>query len=170
MRRALSIIVRGIPQQQGSKTAFVIGKRAVMKDANEKALKPWRDDVKKAAEEEWGDKPLLLGPVRIAVAFVFPRPKNHYGSGRNADVLKSSAPYFKTSTPDLDKLQRAIGDSLSGTIFKDDAQVVEWNASKSYAYDYPYALVHVFDLAGGSHDAAGEVVSGEGSYPGEDRP
>src|SRR3954465_6213554 len=111
--------VHGTPQQQGPKTAFVIKGRGIMKDAKEKALKPWRANVKKAAGEAWGDKPLLLGPVYVIAVFYFTRPKSHYGTGSKAFKIKNSAPTFKQSTPDLDKLQRAIGDALTDTVFKD---------------------------------------------------
>jgi len=160
----MHIRVNGTPQQQGSKTAFVIGKRAIMKDANEKALKPWRDQVANAAGEEWGDAPLLTGPVKISVIFGFPRPKSHYGTGKNAHTVKASAPHFKTSTPDLDKLQRAIGDALTGKVFRDDAQVVVWDVLKVYA-SAGYCDIIIIDLSGGNDDGERHAALGSGADP-----
>ena len=39
-----------------------------------------------------------------------------------------------TVPPDLDKLQRAVGDALSinAGLIKDDAQIIEWHARKEY--------------------------------------
>jgi hypothetical protein len=35
--------------------------------------------------------------------------------------------------PDLDKLVRAVGDALTGILYRDDAQIVSLNASKRFA-------------------------------------
>jgi Holliday junction resolvase RusA-like endonuclease len=60
------------------------------------------------------------------------RPKAHYGSGRNADKLKDSAPAFPLGKPDVDKLSRGVMDALTGIIFRDDSCVVTKRASKRY--------------------------------------
>ena len=54
-------------------------------------------------------------PVKADIEFVFPRPKSHYGSGKNADVLKPSAPKHCVSrgNGDIDKLSRSTLDGLS---------------------------------------------------------
>jgi len=67
----------------------------------------------------------------VDVSFVYARPKGHYRTGRNAAMLRDSAPLFKASAPDLDKLQRALGDALTQAgIVRDDALIVEWSARK----------------------------------------
>ena len=171
----------GLPQQQGSKTAFAfpvpVGtklparSKVVMKDANEKNLKPWRDHAKTVLSGEWGATPLLTGPVHVRVTFAFPRPAYHFGSGRNADVLKASAPTYKISAPDLDKLQRAVGDALTGTVIKDDALVAVWETRKIYAPE-PYVDITVIDLSGGSfNDKPGSAATPAGTHPvGTDSP
>ena len=134
-------IVNGTPAAQGSKRAFVVKGRAVMVDADKK-LKPWRQAVTDAAAEERGDNPLFMGPVRVRVRFVFPRPKSHYGTGRNAEVLKPNAPLFVDKKPDIDKLLRAIFDALTGVVFKDDSQVTTVESSKVYGA-YSQAIIEV---------------------------
>lgn len=126
-------IVNGQAAAQGSKNAFVLPgtRRAVLVDTDKK-LKPWRAAVAAAAAEARGDQPLLAGPVRVKARFIFPRPKSHFGTGRNADVLKQDAPAYVTKAPDVDKLQRAIGDSLTGVVYMDDSQIAEWQAVKVY--------------------------------------
>jgi len=65
------------------------------------------------------------GPVRIIkIMFIFPRPQNHFGTGRNAGKLKDSAPFFVTTKPDLtDNLMKGLCDAMNGVVFLDDKQV-----------------------------------------------
>ena len=78
----ITIRVVGIPAPQGSKTLTRYG---AMIEASKK-VKPWRNDVKEAALECYNSGALNL-PVKADIEFVFPRPKSHYGTGKNADVL-----------------------------------------------------------------------------------
>ena len=75
----------------------------------------------------------LKGPVRLNLDFVMPRPKSHYGTGKNADVIKPKAPAWPAGTPDLDNLEKAAMDVLTETGFwRDDCQVVDKRGSKCY--------------------------------------
>jgi Holliday junction resolvase RusA-like endonuclease len=76
--------------------------------------------------------PPWVGPVTLRAVFIFPRPKTHFGTGRNAERVKESAPGWKTTAPDLDKLVRALGDALTGVVFRDDAQIVDIAVTKIY--------------------------------------
>jgi Holliday junction resolvase RusA-like endonuclease len=118
----LRLFVPGVPVPQGSKTAFVVGKRAVVTDANAKALKPWRALVKAAAVEALnGREPLLNEPLVVSVEFRFVRPK----------TVRREMPHVK---PDLDKLQRSVLDALTDArLWGDDSQVVKVAAEKKYA-------------------------------------
>jgi crossover junction endodeoxyribonuclease RusA len=89
--------------------------------------------------------PFSTGPVAVHVKFVMPRPKHHYRTGRNAHLLRDSAPEYPTGKPDLDKLCRALLDSLTAAgVVKDDAQVVWLDAIKVYAtFETPCARVRV---------------------------
>ena len=132
----LEFTVYGKPATQGSKRAFIIpGKgaakpRAILTEDN-KRNKPWRQEVAAAALASY-DGPLLVGPVRLTVRYCYPRPKSHYGTGRNAHSLKDSAPTHKTTIPDLSKLTRSIEDAMSGVIYNDDSQIVERHDSKHW--------------------------------------
>ena len=141
--RHLLITVRGESVSQGSLTAVptnrnwrtVPGVRWTIKDAKP-ALKPWRKAIADAAREEWGDKALLEGPVFVRARFVFERPKGHYGTGKNAGVLK----LFKTwvtshQKGDIDKHLRSVLDALTGVVFADDCQVAAVEAQKVYGVD-----------------------------------
>jgi len=107
----ISFIVLGQPIPQGSKRLF--GKALV--ESNQATLKPWRE------------------AVAVRLAFFLPRPKMHFGSGRNSSQLKPSAPTVPATRPDIDKLSRAVLDALTGIVFSDDAQVADLQAHKFFA-------------------------------------
>jgi crossover junction endodeoxyribonuclease RusA len=113
--------VDGLPQTQGSARAFVCNGRAIVTSTN-KALKPWRAAVAETAiANGWTGAELLDGPVAVSTVFVLQRLASHFG----AKGLKASAPAFPhTSGGDLDKLERAIFDALTGLVYRDDRRVV----------------------------------------------
>jgi crossover junction endodeoxyribonuclease RusA len=135
--------VPGVPVPQGSKTAFVRGPRAVLVDANAGKLKPWRSHVSSFALDAWGGQAPLDEDVIGWIEFIFPRPAAHFGSGKNAAVLKPSAPFYKNTKPDRDKLERAIYDALTDAgVLRDDCRVVEGGSRKVYG-PKPGARVHI---------------------------
>ncbi len=138
----IAIRVHGLPIPQGSKSASVVKGRAVIRDANAKALHVWRLDVTAAAIDQARYTEPLTGPVRAWLRFTFTRPPSHYGTGRNAHILKPSAPaYPGHGCGDLDKLQRAIFDALTAArVYGDDTQIVDVRARKFYAGDHELAL------------------------------
>jgi crossover junction endodeoxyribonuclease RusA len=118
--------VYGIPAPQGSHKGFV-GKsgNVIVTDSNA-GVRPWREAVLHAAIryiQETGHQ-MILEPVSLEVTFFMPRPKS---KPKTIDVLPATM-------PDLDKLMRAIGDSLTDAgIWKDDGQVCDSWARKRYA-------------------------------------
>ena len=150
----IEIRVWGIPAPQGSKSVrgYVAG-RAILGESS-KAVAPWRVDVRAATQNQY-QGPILTGPVAVCATFLFSRPKGHYGSGKNADRLKPSAPKHLTSVRhgDLDKLLRSTFDGLSqsagGGLITDDSLIVEVMANKRYVEDgeLPGAYLTVTKLA-----------------------
>ena len=122
----------GDPAPQGSK---VQTKWGAMREVSKK-LQPWRASIQYASAQQYKGEP-IKHPVALDVTFVFPRPKTHYGTGRNATKLKNSAPRHHTKTPDVDKCCRALCDGLTvkcgGNVLIDDSVVVELQAKKRYA-------------------------------------
>jgi len=114
----------GLPAAQGSKTPWGT-------EANPK-LASWRNDMRLAAYLAMKGQPPFHGPVALRATFTFPRPKSHFRTGRHAGEVKESAPGWKPSTPDLDKLVRALGDAMSGVVIRDDAQIVDLAVTKIY--------------------------------------
>lgn len=139
----LEFTVLGRPQPKGSKRVLPIrsrtrvgDRRIVMVDSNKNAA-PWETRVgevalRTATGGETAAVELLNEPVALEVEFLFSRPRGHYGVGRNINRIRASAPAYLTAKPDVDKLCRCVLDALTGTLFRDDAQVVELLARKGY--------------------------------------
>jgi Holliday junction resolvase RusA-like endonuclease len=86
-------------------------------------LMAWRGAIAWAARQVYNG-PLLQGALKLTIQFYRPRPKGHFGTGKNADTLKPSAPKYPITKPDNTKLTRAVEDALKGVVWKDDSQVV----------------------------------------------
>lgn len=123
---ALRIIAHGAPATQGSKKAFVRGNKAVLVEMDPK-LPAWRSAVEAAARQAAGPEwETIDGPVFIAGEVKLRKP----------DTTKfGDAP---AGPPDLDKLQRAIGDALTKSkVIQDDARIVHWDIRKVWADTVP---------------------------------
>ncbi len=83
-------------------------------------------------------------PISIDCHFYMPRPKNHYGTGRNAGKLKKDAPIFHIKKPDLDNLVKFVLDCLNGVAWKDDSQIYNLTATKIYTKE-PKTVIEIFD-------------------------
>jgi Holliday junction resolvase RusA-like endonuclease len=113
------ILVTGTPAAQGSKK-HVGGGTMVETSKN---LPRWRKAVIEAAKNSHGpDWEPLDGCLTVNLTIWLARPKTTKFKDEPAGA------------PDLDKLQRAVGDALTiaGTI-KDDARITTWAASKRWA-------------------------------------
>jgi crossover junction endodeoxyribonuclease RusA len=138
MGTVIDLSVNGKPAPQGSKRHVGNGRMVEMS----KAVGPWREAVRAEVQlEMWTQGRLgapLEGPLAVTITFLLPRPRGHFGTGRNSACLKPSAPAYPTGTPDVDKLARSTLDGLvMGGAMRDDAQVVMLCAAKRYAEDAP---------------------------------
>ncbi|MGW1352993.1 RusA family crossover junction endodeoxyribonuclease [Streptomyces sp. NPDC002409] len=135
-RPVLEIVVRGVPGPQGSKSHKGGGRMV----ESSKKVAPWREAVSWAAvaarQRTRGFVP-LTGPVRADMIFSFARPKGHFGTGRNAGLLRPSAPPRPHVIPDLSKLARSTEDALTTVgVYRDDALIVEYGVlGKWYTTD-----------------------------------
>lgn len=115
------LFVQGRPAPQGSKNAFVIGKRAVMVEAS-KHLPAWRNDIILAVRQMFNDTQdvtKFVEPVKLRVTFYIERPK------------QPKHKVWPGSKPDLDHYIRAVGDALTiGGLIADDALIVKILAEK----------------------------------------
>ena len=76
---------------------------------------------------------LMTGPISMVVSFDFERPKSHFGTGRNANKLKPSAPDYHVCKPDKDNLVKFLKDCFNNLVWKDDCQVFESTEIKRYS-------------------------------------
>ncbi len=133
----ISFTVHGIPVAQGSMVAFMPknARRPIMHSSNSNELKKWRSEVAKMASLTLsGGSPAGRSvPMRVTVLFVFLTPQ----SSKYIECVKP---------PDLDKLVRAILDSLTGVVWDDDAQVTELHATKEYGAE-PRCEVYVEEVS-----------------------
>lgn len=120
-RTNLEFFAKGVPRPQGSKRYLGNGRFI---EAS-KDLKPWRSTIANAVFSEWmrsGDDRPFTEPVVVRAVFYMPRPK-------------SVKRLWPSVVPDVDKLQRALGDALSvdSSAVADDSLIVAWDAIKVYA-------------------------------------
>lgn len=73
---------------------------------------------------------------RVDEEWVFRRPEGHYGTGRNANMLKPSAPYHSGGKPDRDNADKILLDTITRVKFwVDDARVCDGRIIKRYQRD-----------------------------------
>lgn len=145
-RLLVNLCIPGPPATAGSKT---IGRtkdgRTFIRPAN-KRQKPWMETVRAEASLSMRDQELSRGPITLEVEVRLARPKNHYRTGKHAGEVKPTAPRFPTGKPDLTKIVRAVEDALTGTVWRDDAQVVHQGNDKGYAWNgKPVTRITVYE-------------------------
>ena len=87
----------------------------------------------------------MLGPVLMNATFVFSRPLSHFGTGKNAGILKANAPYWHTSKPDRDNCEKFCMDAMTKTFWHDDGQVCDGRIQKIYG-NTPYIEIEIIEL------------------------
>jgi crossover junction endodeoxyribonuclease RusA len=115
--------VQGQPKAQPRPKAFARGGHAKVYTPN--TADEWKRRVRQAAEWQIRSREPLTGPVSVALVFDFPRPKAHFRTGRNAGVLKPTAPQAHDITEDVDNLAKAVLDAMTNAGFWDDDRRVE---------------------------------------------
>jgi Holliday junction resolvase RusA-like endonuclease len=122
----LTFDVIGLPKPQARPRVF---KRGNFAGAYSPTTE-WKESVKYAASQH---KPFDDLPLAMRVVFFYDRPKSHYGTGKNADKLKESAPKYHTKRPDVDNLAKAILDAIQDAgLIKDDSAIVMLDVAKYY--------------------------------------
>jgi Holliday junction resolvase RusA-like endonuclease len=117
-RALVAFDVFGTPGPQGSKKAFVNKKtgKASLAESSAK-VKPWRQDVKAAAEAFVATVGTLDGALWLRMTFTLPKP---------ASAPKRRRTYADKK-PDLSKLARSTEDALTDSgLIRDDARIVEY--------------------------------------------
>lgn len=126
MTPVVSFQVVGDPTPQGSKTKMPNGAMLEGGTAELRAKRiNWRNAVADAARIQAETHGKLDGNLRLVVNFRFVMPKSRPKAVRDQGMA------WKNGSPDLDKLVRAVGDSLTaGGLIRDDARIVHICAGK----------------------------------------
>lgn len=124
--------VIGVPAPQGSKTRMPNGALVEGSSATGRAKhRTWRQAV---AHEAHQQRQLLehcfTGPITVNVIFRFPMPASRPAAFKRR-VADGEITGWKTTKPDLDKLARSVGDSLTeaGLVERDEL-ISQWVVTK----------------------------------------
>jgi len=149
--------VYGRPAPQGSKRAFVVKNRAVMRESSAHCA-PWRSEVAACSRRvvrncKTGESFPIRDQVAISCLFLFPRPKSHFFTGNRSHILRDTAPHYvsEKTKGDYEKLLRATWDGLSatsgGALLFDDSQIVTLRGMNAKRYchgsELPGAIIEV---------------------------
>lgn len=131
------IVVYGTPGPQGSKKFLGTftgkdGRTHAKLGESSKKVRPWRQDVKGAAEVVRAGAAPLDCPLSVRMVFTMPKPVS-------APKRKRTWPM---RTPDLSKLCRSTEDALTQAgVWRDDARVVNYERlAKVFPGEDPEAL------------------------------
>lgn len=116
----LPLFISGHPRPKGSWTAVQTRSGIKFRPASDKTAK-WCQHLTEELRERWTHTIILDGPVRCTLKFLLPRPK----------TVMRQRPTGRFEG-DLDKHVRAVLDSMTNIVYKDDSQVVEIHTTKHY--------------------------------------
>ena len=89
----------------------------------------------------------MSGPLSVDLEFILPRPKSHYGTGRNSGKLKwKMLDALPISKPDVDNFAKFALDVCNGILWRDDAAVVHLRAFKRYGVK-PRTIIQIESAA-----------------------
>lgn len=129
--------VPGKPATKGSFRAYTIKRRdgriGARVDNDNPRCKSWQESVGWAARAAMRSAPLMTGAVAVDVVFRFERPAKIKRAGDYTGPL-----------PDIDKLERALLDGMTGIVYVDDAQVAQVHKRKEWGP--PGVSVSVLEL------------------------
>jgi len=156
--------VPGEPVPQGSmwspkgSTAVLHSKRKSKRGAELRSVAHYRKAVQHYASRAMLRRPLFDGAVTVSVLFYLSRPVSRPRSRFR----------YPDRKPDLDKLERALGDALEKVVVTQDSRIVEWHACKRYADDQvdhdavPCTVVTMREVSDGKGFVTVAIEEGEG--------
>ena len=102
---------------------------------------PSSKDKKKVVSSivsQYLEKP-IDNAIYLEINFYLQRPKSHW----NKYSLKSTAPKYKTTKPDIDNHIKFYMDCMSGICYKDDNQIISLVSSKNWCDEYQEPFVEI---------------------------
>lgn len=132
----IAIDLRGAePVAKGSMKAFMPrgAKFPVVTDSKTPELRAFERDIRNLAAIEMDRAQLPCAqeqPFEVLLVYYMPRPNGDYAA---SGELRASARVEPWTKPDLDKLERATLDALTGMVWDDDSRVCRVVKEKRYA-------------------------------------
>jgi Holliday junction resolvase RusA-like endonuclease len=123
------LFIEGKPKPQGSKQGFIRGNRVVLVEA-QKQLPAWREHMTRMLQlKQLEQETAFTTATNVALTFWLPRPK-------------SVKRQYATGTYDIDKLTRAVLDSITKAgVWRDDSDVVDLTVRKTYDDLHPAGVL-----------------------------
>ena len=112
--------------------SFVRGGRICVYDKQHKQRNDFTKLLIAAVKLKYGSFPKLEGAVELNLIFHVARSTSHYGTGKNQDTVKQSAPAYP-SVSDIDNYCKFVMDCMNKRAFTDDRQVVRLVAEKRFS-------------------------------------
>lgn len=98
----------------------------------DKGMKVWRDHCQLLIANQCMGQPMLEGVLRAKVRFYIKPPQYISKVKKNRQsLLDEIIPVGKK--PDIDNYEKALYDSMSGIVFKDDGQIALHDVGKFYS-------------------------------------
>lgn len=103
--------------------------------------KAYKAVIAAAARAAMRGKEPLAGPVVVGCHFFLPIPKG-WSKAKKEDALDGVSRPLKR--PDGDNLEKLVWDALTGIVWADDSQIVQWSGGKFYGE--PGIVVKVVEI------------------------
>jgi len=128
----INFVVYGSPAPQGSKKFVGMVNGHGMMVESSKRVKPWRQDVKAAAETQRPVTGAIDGPLSVRMVFTLPKPASSPKRRKTYAMRK----------PDVSKLARSTEDALvDAGLIADDARIVQYERlAKVFPNEDPESL------------------------------
>lgn len=152
-------VIPGTPAPKGSLKCIGGKGRGHQLIEDNARTKPWREKLARLLRRSWPTDQHAepKQPIGAEITISIDRTPSHRGTGRNAHVLKASAPSYPTghNTGDVDKHARLTLDALQDAgILPDDCIVVDLHIRKAYvgcsstpdALGHPGVVIRLFPI------------------------
>lgn len=119
--------IPGVPVAKGRPKVSTINGRPMMRTPERTVA--YESRVALAARDAMGGRAPVDSAVIVVMVVVMPIPRSWPKRQQAAALAGEIRPIGK---PDLDNLQKALGDGGNGIVWTDDSRIVEWRVSKRY--------------------------------------
>lgn len=136
----ISFHVIGEPKAQPRVKAFRRGSHAGV--YTPETAEGWKHLIRLQCAANAPERP-LSGPIWVGLDFYLKRPKAHLDKH---GVPKPKSPIWHQKKPDLDNLIKAVTDAITDTqtIWFDDSQICQIQATKTYATDRSSCSIRIW--------------------------